>query len=99
MVMEYQKSRIETCAALAYKAGVEARGVDGVSQDPHERGLEAVVDLVTDYALSAVLNGLGIDAKSAEAMRIMGAYVDGIQRLDPAEFASAMNRGQTRKIR
>jgi len=99
MVLDYEKSRVEVCAGRVYQAHAESNGLDGVSRDRYERGMEAVVEFVTDYAVSAVLAGLGVEADSAEGKRIIGAYVEGVQRLDPAEFASAMNRGKPRKVR
>lgn len=99
MVMEYVKSRVEVCAERIYQTHSEAGGLDGLSTSAHSRGLEAVREFIADYTLSAVLEGLGVGLDSTKGRRIMAAYVDGSQRLDPAEFPSAMNRGKTRKLR
>lgn len=97
-MMDYIQSPLNECVTKVYEDGCNNLGFDSTSDVPEQRGLDDVIDYVADYTLSAILAGLGIDVNSPDFRKILSAYVDGKQKIDPADFVSAINRGQNRKI-
>ena len=97
-MMDYEATEFDRCLTKVFDQGVEGSGMDSISNNPKVRGIESVAEYVTDYTLAAVMKGLGLELGSPEYKKIIAAYVNGKQDVDPVAFSSPLNRGKIRSV-
>lgn len=92
--MEYQTTDHDKCLLELLKESCEQEGFDGVPRDLPLRSAQALEEYATHRTIAALLLGIKAQGLNVTESQILGAYVDGIQKVPDRGFSSPLNRGK-----